>query len=190
MKKASSKRELPLAERKLLIASLHRRFEEHMHRHKRLVWSQVHSRLELAGDKLWSLNAMETTGGEPDVIALDKQTGELHFVDCSAESPAGRRSLCYDRAGLESRKQHKPATSAVDMATEMGIELLSEQQYRELQELGEFDCKTSSWLKTPSELRQLGGAIFGDRRFGRVFVYHNGAQSYYGGRGFRGLLSI
>ncbi len=190
MKKSASKRKLSVAESQRLIDALKRRFAEHMQRHAQIHWSQVEARLASCGDKLWSLNEMESSGGEPDVVALDTQTGEYHFVDCSAESPTGRRSVCYDRAGLDLRKQHKPQTSAVDMAAEMGIELLTEEQYRQLQQLGEFDCKTSSWLKTPPDIRALGGAVFGDRRFGRVFVYHNGAQSYYGGRAFRGLLTV
>ena len=168
-----------------------------MKRHEGLEWAKVQSRLlgkELNTEKLWSLSEMERTGGEPDVIALDKKTGEYIFYDCSAESPAGRRSICYDREGLESRKEHQPANNAIDMAAAMGIELLSEEQYRELQSrqmAGEnFDTKTSSWLKTPAEIRKLGGAIFADFRYGQVFVYHNGAQSYYGGRGFRGYLKV
>ncbi len=161
-----------------------------MNRHKGLQWANVQARLEDNTEKLWSLNEMETTGGEPDVVGHDKKTGEYIFYDCSAESPEGRRSVCYDRQGLESRKEHKPENNAIDMAAAMGIELLTEKQYRDLQKLGKFDTKTSSWLKTPSEIRKLGGAIFADFRYGHVFVYHNGAQSYYGSRAFRGVLRV
>ena len=173
-----------------LLNALKTRFEKNMNRHKSLEWANVQARLEANTEKLWSLNEMERTGGEPDVVGHDKKTGEYIFYDCSAESPIGRRSVCYDREGLESRKEHKPENSAVDMAAAMGIELLKEEQYRELQKLGNFDAKTSSWLKTPSAIRKLGGAIFADFRFGNVFVYHNGAQSYYSGRAFRGALRI
>ncbi len=161
-----------------------------MNRHKGLEWAKIQARLEANPEKLWSLNEMEMTGGEPDVIGHDKQTGEYIFCDCSAESPKGRRSVCYDREALEARKEHKPKTSAVDMATIMGIEILSEEQYRELQTLGDLDTKTSSWVKTPSDIRKLGGAIFCDRRYGHVFTYHNGAESYYAARAFRGALKV
>jgi hypothetical protein len=161
-----------------------------MNRHKGVKWADVQARLEAHPKKLQSLQEMERTGGEPDVVAYDKKSGEYVFFDCSPESPAGRRSVCYDRAALDARKEHKPKNSAMDMAEAMGIELLDEEQYRELQKLGEFDLKTSSWLKTPDEIRELDGAIFGDRRYGRVFVYHNGVQSYYAARGFRGALRV
>jgi hypothetical protein len=161
-----------------------------MNRHKGLQWANVQAKLETNTEKLWSLNEMERTGGEPDVVGRDTKTGEYIFYDCSAESPKGRRSVCYDREGLESRKEHRPKNNAMDMAAAMGIEILTEGQYRELQKLGDFDTKTSSWLKTPSEIRELGGAIFADRRYGNVFVYHNGAQSYYAGRAFRGSLRV
>ncbi len=175
-----------------LLKALKARFEKNMKRHTSLEWAKVFTKLDSpAGkEKLWSLNEMEKTGGEPDVVDYDKKTGEYIFYDCSPESPDGRRSLCYDREGLDSRKEHKPKNNAVDMAAAMGIELLSEEQYRELQKLGNFDTKTSSWLKTPAAIRKLGGAIFADFRYGTAFVYHNGAQSYYGGRAFRGLLRI
>jgi hypothetical protein len=166
------------------------RFEKNMNRHESIKWAKVQAKLDTGTQRLWSLNEMERTGGEPDVVGYDKKTGEYIFYDCSAESPKGRRSVCYDRDGLESRKEHKPKNSAIDMATAMGIELLTEEQYRELQTLGQFDTKTSSWLKTPSDIRKLGGAIFGDFRYGNVFVYHNGAQSYYAARGFRGSLKV
>jgi hypothetical protein len=166
------------------------RFQKNMHRHKGLEWDKVQAKLEANPDKLWSLGEMERTGGEPDVVGFDKKTGEFIFYDCSAESPKGRRSLCYDRAAWESRKEFKPDDSAGEMAAAMGIELLTEEQYREFQRLEAVDTKTSSWLKTPPEIRKLGGAIFGDRRFNTVFVYHNGAESYYGGRGFRGWLRV
>ena len=161
-----------------------------MNRHKGLEWVKVQAKLEANAEKLWSLSEMETTGGEPDVVGHDKKTGEYVFFDCSAESPKDRRSFCYDREALDSRKEHKPKNSAMDMAAAMGIELLTEEEYRELQKLGEFDVKTSSWVKTPPAVRELGGALFCDRRFGRVFVYHNGAESYYAARGFRGLLRV
>lgn len=173
-----------------LLELLESRFKGNMDRHRDLSWEEVRARLEADEAKLWSLREMEDTGGEPDVVGHDKATGEFVFFDCSAETPKGRTSLCYDREALESRKQHKPADSAIDMARAMGIELLGEAEYHELQSLGEFDLKTSSWLRTPPEVRELGGAIFGDRRFGRVFIYHNGAQSYYGARGFRGSLRV
>ncbi|QCJ40851.1 DUF4256 domain-containing protein [Bacillus sp. S3] len=166
------------------------RFEKNMNRHKGLEWANVQAKLENNTEKLWSLNEMETTGGEPDVIVHDKQADEYIFYDCSAESPKGRRSVCYDREALESRKQHKPQNNAIDMAADMGIEILTEEQYRELQKLGNFDTKTSSWVKTPANIRKLGGAIFCDRRYDTVFVYHNGAESYYAARGFRGSLRI
>ena len=173
-----------------LIDTLKTRFEDNMKRHPGLDWEAVRARIEANPEKLWSLTQMEHTGGEPDVVGHHEQSGEFIFVDCSAESPSGRRSLCYDRAGLESRKEHRPESTAVDKAESMGIEILGEDEYRHLQTLGKFDAKTSSWLKTPPEIRKLGGAIFGDFRFGQVFVYHNGAQSYYGGRGFRGVLRV
>jgi hypothetical protein len=185
-----SKKELPAAQCKELLSTLKARFEKNMGRHKGLAWAAVQTKLEADAEKLWSLNEMESTGGEPDVVSHDKKTGEYIFYDCSAESPAGRRSICYDREGLESRKEFKPENNAIDLAAAMGIELLTEEQYRELQQLGKFDTKTSSWLKTPPAIRKLGGAIFADFRYGTVFVYHNGAQSYYGGRAFRGILRI
>jgi hypothetical protein len=169
---------------------LKERFEKNMARHKGVDWAKVNERLEANPEKLWSLSEMERTGGEPDIIGQDKKTGEYIFVDCSPESPKGRRSFCYDRDALESRKEHKPENSAVGFATTIGVELLSEDEYRALQELGEFDVKTSSWVKTPAEVRKLGGSIFCDRRFGRIFTYHNGAESYYGSRGFRGSLKV
>ena len=195
MLKTGTKEKLSPAQREEIIGVLKSRFEKNMGRHKGLEWAEVQSRLEaVPGDyrdeKLWSLNEMERTGGEPDVVGRDKKTGEYIFYDCSAESPKGRRSVCYDREGLESRKEHKPENNAVDMAAANGIELLTEEQYRELQKLGNFDTKTSSWVKTPPEIRKLGGALFCDRRYDHVFVYHNGAESYYGGRGFRGSLRV
>jgi hypothetical protein len=173
-----------------LLAILKERFEENMGRHEGLKWSDVHVKLEASREKFWTLAEMERTGGGPDVVAFDKNTGEYIFYDCSDESPKGRRSLCYDDEALESRKEHKPKSSAVDMAAGMGIDLLTEEQYRDLQMLGEFDTKTSSWVRTPSAVRELGGAIFCDRRFGRVFTYHNGAESYYAARGFRGSVRV
>jgi len=173
-----------------LLKTLKSRFEKNMVRHPGLTWDDVQARLEANREKLWSLNEMERTGGEPDVVGHDETTGEIFFYDCSAESPSGRGNLCYDREALESRKENKPENSAMDMAVGMGIEMLTEEQYRELQKLGNFDSKTSSWLKTPPEVRKLGGALFGDFRYGRVFVYHNGASSYYGVRGFRGSLRV
>ena len=173
-----------------LLRVLKARFEKNMDRHKGLEWASVRAKLGVNVEKLRSLNEMERTGGEPDIVGHDKKTGEYIFYDCSAESPKGRRSLCYDREALESRKEHKPENSAVDMATTMGIELLTEEQYRELQKLGSFDTKTSSWVKTPSEIRKLGGALFCDRRYNTVFVYHNGAESYYAARGFRGRFTV
>jgi hypothetical protein len=173
-----------------LLEELKTRFTENMGRHKGVKWADVHAQLEANSNKLWSLAEMERTGGEPDVVGFDKKTGEYIFYDCSAESPKGRRSLCYDRAAWESRREHKPESDATTEAAAMGVELLTEEEYRELQKLGEFDLKTSSWVKTPSDIRRLGGAIFCDRRFGRVFTYHNGAESYYGARGFRALLRV
>lgn len=186
------KKELPSAERAALLSTLKARFEKNKTRHKGLDWALIQAKLEnkTAASKLWSLHEMENTGGEPDVIGFDKKTGEYIFYDCAAESPKDRRSICYDHEALEKRKEHKPANSAVQMATDMGIELLTEEQYRELQQLGNFDTKTSSWIKTPAAIRKLGGALFCDRRFDTVFVYHNGAESYYGGRGFRGSLRV
>ena len=185
-----NKKELGSEQRKELLGALKARFEKNMNRHKGLEWAKVHAKLDAKREKLWSLGEMERTGGEPDVVGEDKDTGECIFFDCSSESPNGRRSICYDREALDSRKEHKPENSAMDLAAAMGIELLTEDQYRELQKLGNFDTKTSSWLTTPPDIRRLGGAIFGDRRFGRVFVYHNGAQSYYSARGFRGSLRV
>lgn len=181
---------LSLKEIAELLETLQTRFERNMHRHQGLKWAKVQAKLEGRPEKLWSLSEMESTGGEPDVVGHDKRSGEYLFYDCSAESPAGRRSVCYDREGLESRKEHRPENTAIDMASAMGTELLSEEQYRELQTLGEFDLKTSSWVKTPAEIRKLGGALFCDRRYGQVFVYHNGAQSYYGARAFRSSLRV
>jgi hypothetical protein len=185
-----NKKELSPAQLEALFSTLKTRFENNMNRHQGLEWAKVQAKLEAQTEKLWSLNEMERTGGEPDVVGFDKKTGEYIFYDCSAESPKGRRSLCYDRDGQESRKEHKPESNAIDMAAAMGIELLTEEQYRELQKLGNFDTKTSSWLKTPSEIRNFGGALYGDYRYGRVFIYHNGAPSYYAARGFRGALRI
>jgi len=183
-------KELSREQAEELLRVLKARFEANMQRHPGMEWAQVQARLEVNPEKLWSLNEMERTGGEPDVVGQDSKTGETIFFDCSAESPKGRGNLCYDREALESRKEFKPANSAMDLAAEMGIELLTEEQYRDLQKLGKFDSKTSSWLKTPDEVRKLGGALFGDLRYGRVFVYHNGASSYYGVRGFRGALRV
>jgi len=182
--------ELSSAERDELLSILKSRFEKNPNRHPDLEWANVQAKLDAHPEKLWSLSEMERTGGEPDVVSHDPDTGVFTFYDCSLESPAGRRSVCYDREGLESRKEHRPADSAVDMAAAMGIELLSEEQYRALQQLGKFDLKTSSWLKTPAAIRKLGGAIFADYRYGQVFVYHNGAQSYYAARAFRGALVV
>jgi hypothetical protein len=190
MKTVSTKMELPPGQREELLRALKARFENNVNRHEGLEWAKVQAKLEANVEKLWSLNEMERTGGEPDVVGQDKRTGDYIFFDCSAESPKGRTSLCYDREALDSRKEHKPKDSAMDMAAAMGIELLTEEQYRELQRLGNFDARSSSWVKTTADIRKLGGAIFGDRRFGRVFVYHNGAESYYGGRGFRGSLRV
>ncbi|MDP4210928.1 MAG: DUF4256 domain-containing protein [Bacteroidota bacterium] len=185
-----NKKELSPEKREELIGTLKVRFEKNMNRHKSLEWAKLQAKLEANTEKLWSLNEMEKTGGEPDVVGYDEKTDEYIFCDCSAESPKGRRSVCYDREGLESRKEYKPENSAIDMAVAMGIELLTEEQYRALQELGNFDTKTSSWIKTPSEIRKLGGALFCDRRYNHVFVYHNGAESYYAVRGFRGSLRV
>ena len=186
----TKKNELSSEQRKELLGVLKARFEKNMNRHKDLEWANAQAKLEANTEKLWSLNEMERTGGEPDVVGHDRKTGEYIFYDCSPESPKGRRSVCYDRDALESRKEHKPEDNAVDMATAMGIELLTEEQYRELQKLGNFDTKTSSWVKTPSDIRKLGGALFCDRRYDTVFVYHNGAESYYAARGFRGFLGV
>ncbi|MCW3125813.1 MAG: hypothetical protein JWO03_1471 [Bacteroidetes bacterium] len=184
------KKELPAKERETLLKTLKARFEKHMSRHKGLDWVKVQAKLEAAPAKLWSLYEMEDTGGEPDVVAYDKKAGEFIFYDCSPESPSGRRSFCYDRKALDSRKEHKPKNNALEAAADMGIELLTEDEYRELQKLGTFDTKTSSWIKTPAEIRKLGGAIFCDRRYDTVFTYHNGAESYYAGRAFRGSLRV
>ncbi|MEK3731907.1 DUF4256 domain-containing protein [Paenibacillus sp. FSL M8-0334] len=189
-KESGSQEALTPDQREELLATLKARFEKNMIRHEGLVWADVQAKLEALPDKLRSLYEMERTGGEPDVIGQDSETGEYMFYDCSAESPKGRRSICYDREALESRKQHKPEHSAVEMAAEMGIELLTEAQYRELQKLGNYDMKTSSWVQTPERIRKLGGALFCDRRYDTVFVYHNGAESYYGARGFRGSLRV
>jgi hypothetical protein len=186
----TTKKKLSPQAREELLGALKARFEKNKNRHKGLEWANVQARLEANTEKLMSLDEMEVTGGEPDVVGNDKKTGEYIFYDCSAESPKGRRSLCYDHEALESRKEHKPEDSAVQMAADMGIELLTEEQYRELQKLGNFDTKTSSWVKTPSEIRKLGGAIFCDRRYDHVFTYHNGAESYYAARGFRGSLRV
>lgn len=185
-----TKKSISPAQRKELLGTLKDRFEENMNRHKDLSWTAVQAAVESHPDKLWSLYEMERTGGEPDVVGYDKKKSEFIFYDCAAESPAGRRSLCYDHEALDSRKEHKPKSNAEDMAISMGIEMLTEEQYRELQKLGEFDTKTSSWIQTPDEIRELGGALFCDRRYDHVFVYHNGAESYYAARGFRGLLRI
>ncbi len=190
MKSTASNNRISSTDRESIIGTLQARFEKNMKRHLGLAWTDVLKRLESRPDKIWSLHQMESTGGEPDVVAFDQATGEYVFFDCSPESPKGRTSVCYDREALDSRKEHKPKTSAAEVAEEMGIELLTEDQYRALQALGEFDTKSSSWLKAPPGIRKLGGAIFGDRRYGRVFVYHNGAQSYYAGRGFRGALRV
>lgn len=193
----ATKKKLSAVEREELLKTLKARFEKNMNRHKGIGWDKVLSRLSGMEEKLWSLNAMESTGGEPDVVLFEKKTtaaagqaGEFIFIDCSAESPKERRSICYDHEALEKRKEHKPQDSAMNMAADMGIELLTEEQYRELQQLGTFDLKTSSWVKTPAAIRKLGGALFCDRRYDTVFVYHNGADSYYGARGFRGLLRV
>ncbi|MBM9498953.1 DUF4256 domain-containing protein [Leptospira sp. 201903071] len=185
-----NRKELSSEQREILLEILKVRFEKNKKRHEGIEWEKVRKRLEASSEKLWTLHEMERTGGEPDVVGQDKKTGEYIFYDCSEESPKGRRSVCYDREGLESRKEHKPENSAVDMAAAMGIELLTEEEYRELQKLGSFDLKTSSWLKTPADIRKLGGAIFADHRYGKVFVYHNGAPSYYAVRAFRGSLKV
>jgi len=195
MNKMNYKMELSPKQHEDLLGILKSRFEKNMNRHKDLKWDKIESRIRgmesaKAGEKLWSLDEMERTGGEPDVVGQNKKTGEYIFYDCSAETPKGRRSLCYDREALESRKEHKPQNSALDMAAAMGIELLTEDQYRELQQIGQFDLKTSSWVKTPAAIRKLGGALFCDRRYDTVFVYHNGAESYYAARGFRGWLKV
>ncbi len=187
---SNNKKKLSSEQRSELLKALKTRFEKNMNRHKGIEWNKVQARLEANNEKLSSLNEMEITGGEPDVVGLDKKTGEYIFFDCSAESPKGRRSLCYDHEALEARKEHKPEDSAVQMAADMGIELLTEEQYRELQQLGNFDTKTSSWIKTPADIRKLGGAVFCDRRYNTVFLYHNGAESYYAARAFRGLLKV
>src|SRR5688572_28643489 len=187
---STQKKKLPPQEREELLRALKARFEKNMNRHKGLEWAKVQARLEGNTEKLWSLHEMERTAGEPDVVGHDKKTGEYIFYDCSAESPKGRRSLCYDREALDDRKEFKPENSAMDMAAGMGIELLTEEQYRELQKLGNFDTKTSSWIVTPADIRKLGGALFGDRRYDTVFLYHNGAESYYAARGFRGSLRV
>ena len=189
-KTKSAKKQLSAQQREELIAALKARFEKNMNRHKGEEWANVQAKLEANAEKLWSLSEMERTGGEPDVVGYDKKTGEFIFYDCSTESPKGRRSICYDRAALDARKENKPKDSAMDMAAAIGIELLTEEQYRGLQKLGNFDLKTSSWVKTPAEIRKLGGALFCDRRYNQVFLYHNGADSYYAARGFRGSLSV
>ena len=190
MSKSNSKKELSPKQRGELLGVLGARFEKYMKRHKGLEWTKVEVRLEANPEKLWSLHEMERTGGEPDVVGQDKKTGEYIFYDCSTETPKGRTSVCYDREGLESRKEHKPDNTAVDMAAAMGIELLTEEEYLELQKLGDIDTKTSSWVKTPADIRKLGGALYCDRRYGRVFTGHNGAQSYYAARAFRGSLRV
>ncbi|MDP2237834.1 MAG: DUF4256 domain-containing protein [Bacteroidales bacterium] len=185
-----NKKELSPVQLEALINTLKDRFEKNMNRHQGLQWSEIQTKLEKDTYKLWSLSEMERTGGEPDVIGYDEEAGEYLFFDCVSESPKGRRSICYDREGLASRKEHKPHHNAIDMTAEMGIEILTEEQYRELQKLGSFDTKTSSWVKTPAEIRKLGGALFCDRRYDQVFLYHNGAESYYAVRGFRGMLKV
>ena len=185
-----TKKELSPKQREELLRALKDRFEKNLKRHKGLEWAKVQARLEANAEKLWSLHEMERTGGEPDVVGHDKKTGEYVFYDCSTETPKGRTSVCYDREGLESRKEHRPKNTAMDMAAAMGVELLTEEQYLGLQKLGEFDTKTSSWVKTSSDIRKLGGALYSDRRYGRVFVGHNGAQSYYAARAFRGSLRV
>lgn len=187
---ANSKKKLPASQKDELLQILKTRFEKNMQRHKGIAWAKVQERLEANPDKLWSLNEMDITEGEPDVVGFDKKTGAYIFMDCSAETPKGRRSICYDPEALESRKEHKPKHSAIGMADEMGIAILTEEEYRDLQKLGKFDTKTSSWLNTPAPIRKLGGGIFGDWRYGQVFVYHNGVESYYGARAFRGVLHV
>jgi len=189
-KKISSKKELSAPQRDELIKILKSRFEKNMNRHQGIEWKKIETKLTAAPAKLWSLNEMEITGGEPDVVGQDKKTGEYLFYDCSSESPKGRRSICYDHEALASSKEHKPENSAIEMATDMGIDILSEDEYRELQKLGSFDLKTSSWVKTPPAIRKLGGAFFCDRRYNHVFLYHNGAESYYAARGFRGCVRV
>ena len=189
-KKISSKKELSATQRDELIKILKSRFEKNMNRHQGIEWKKIETKLTAAPAKLWSLNEMEITGGEPDVVGQDKKTGEYLFYDCSSESPKGRRSICYDHEALASRKEHKPENSAIEMASDMGIDILSEDEYRELQKLGSFDLKTSSWVKTPPAIRKLGGAFFCDRRYNHVFLYHNGAESYYAARGFRGCVRV
>lgn len=184
------KKELSSIEQEALLKTLKARFEQNMRRHEGLEWAKVQAKLEMNAEKLWSLNVMEETGGEPDVVGYEAETGAYIFYDCAAESPKGRRSFCYDRQALDSRKENKPKDNAIDMAEAMGVEILTEEQYRALQKLGNFDTKTSSWIKTPAHIRKLGGAIFCDRRFDTVFTYHNGAESYYGGRAFRGALRV
>src|SRR4026208_2503926 len=190
MKGAEARKMLSPEQRQELLGALKARFEKNMNRHKGLEWAKVKAKLEAKTEKIWSLSEMERTGGEPDLVGHDKKTGEYIFFDCSAESPSGRRSVCYDREGQESRKEHRPANNAIDMATAMGIKLLTEAQYRELQKLGNFDTKTSSWVRTPPDIRRLGGALFCDRSYNTVFVYHNGAESYYAARAFRGSLRV
>jgi hypothetical protein len=190
MEKTSNKKELSSVQREELLNVLKTRFEKNVNRHKGLEWTKVQAKLEANPEKLWSLDDMETTGGEPDVVGYDQKTNEYLFYDCSAESPKGRRSLCFDQEALEARKEHKPADSAINMAAAMGIDLLNEEEYRALQQLGKFDTKTSSWIKTPADIRKLGGAIFCDRRYDTVFLYHNGAESYYAARAFRGVLRV
>ena len=190
MSKTGKAKTLSSSEKEELVKIISARFKKNSARHQGIAWADVEAKLEAAPGKLWSLNEMERTGGEPDVVAFDKKSGEYIFFDCSPESPKERRSLCYDREALDSRKEFKPASSAIDMADEMGIEILKEEEYRELQETGSYDTKTSSWLKTPPEIRKLGGAVFGDRRYNHVFLYHNGAESYYAARGFRGSLKV
>jgi hypothetical protein len=184
------RKELSSKQREELLKTLKSRFEKNMNRHKGVEWAKTEGKLQAAPEKLWSLSEMERTGGEPDVVRQDKKSGEIIFYDCAAESPRGRRSICYDRAALDARKENKPAANALEMAGAMGVELLSEEEYRELQKLGEFDLKTSSWVKTPEKVRKLGGALFCDRRYDTVFVYHNGAESYYAARGFRAKISV
>jgi hypothetical protein len=190
MKRIDARKGLTPWQREELLGALKARFEKNMSRHTGLTWDKVKTRLEAQGERLWSLNEMERTGGEPDVVGHDQKTGEFIFFDCTEQSPEGRTSICYDREGLESRKEFKPKNNALDLAAAMGIEILTEEQYRELQKLGEFDTKSSSWVKTPADIRKLGGALFCDRRYGHVFVHHNGAQSYYSGRAFRGSLRV
>ena len=190
MKGVETKKALSPKQRDELLRALKTRFEKNMVRHKGLDWAKIKARLEANPGKLWSLNEMERTGGEPDVVGRDQKTGEYIFFDCSPESPKGRAAVCYDREGLESRKEHRPKNTAIDMATAMGVDLLTEDEYHRLQKLGEFDTRTTTWVRTPPDIRKLGGALFGDRRYGRVFIYHNGAQSYYSARGFRASLKV